>query len=137
MLAEWVLPTPIWRHQEIMQPHLYIHVHSSKRTRKKHETDANRERQGTYSFATSPTKVPPLTSHLSLLVLLLTCTCAYIIGASVSEPHLGSSTRPLSVCQSVSLSVCQSVYIYIYIYHASVIFGPADPALRANVSRLI
>ena len=39
-----------------------------------------------------------------------------IIGASVSEPHLGSSTRPLSVCQSVSLSVCQSVYIYIYIY---------------------
>ena len=49
----------------------------------------------------------------------------------------------LSVCQSVSLSVCQSVslsvclYIYIYIYHTSVIFGPADPALRANVSRLI
>ena len=31
-----------------------------------------------------------------------------IIGASVSEPHLGSSTRPLSVCLSV--------YIYIYIY---------------------
>ena len=36
------------------------------------------------------------------------------IGASVSEPHLGSSTRPLSVCQSV----CQSVYIYIsYVRH--------------------
>ena len=31
---------------------------------------------------------------------------AAIIGASVSESHLGSSTRPLSVCQSV--------YIYIY-----------------------
>ena len=31
-----------------------------------------------------------------------------IIGASVSEPHLGSSTRPLSV----SLSVCLSIYIY-------------------------
>ena len=29
------------------------------------------------------------------------------------------------------------VYIYIYICHTSVIFGPADPALRANVSRLI
>ena len=54
-----------------------------------------------------------------------------IIGASVSEPHLGSSTRPLSV----SLSVCLSIYIYIY--HTSVIFGPAAPALRANVSRLI
>ena len=37
-----------------------------------------------------------------------------LIGASVSEPHLGSSTRPLSVC----LSVCQSVYIYIsYVRH--------------------
>ena len=34
-----------------------------------------------------------------------------IIGASVSEPHLGSSTRPLSV----SLSV-YNIYIYIYIY---------------------
>ena len=33
-----------------------------------------------------------------------------IIGASVSEPHLGSSTRPLSVCLSV--------YIYIsYVRH--------------------
>ena len=31
-----------------------------------------------------------------------------LVGASVSESHLGSSTRPLSVCQSV--------YIYIYIY---------------------
>ena len=56
-----------------------------------------------------------------------------IIGASVSESHLGSSTRPLSV----SLSVCLSIYIYIYIYHTSVIFGPVAPALRANVSRLI
>ena len=36
-----------------------------------------------------------------------------IIGASVSEPHLGSSTRPLSVC----LSVC--LYIYIYIIRPS------------------
>ena len=61
-------------------------------------------------------------SYIKLIIL---------IGASVSEPHLGSSTRPLSVCQSVSLSV------YIYIYHTSVIFGPAAPALRANVSRLI
>ena len=34
-----------------------------------------------------------------------------LIGASVSEPHLGSSTRPLSVCQSVSLSVCLYIYI--------------------------
>ena len=50
-----------------------------------------------------------------------------IIGASVSEPHLRSSTRPPSVC----------LYIYIYIYRTSVIFGPAAPALRANVSRLI
>ena len=33
-----------------------------------------------------------------------------VIGASVSESHLGSSTRPLSVCQSVY------IYIYIYIY---------------------
>ena len=32
------------------------------------------------------------------------------LGASVGEPHLGSSTRPLSVCQSVY------IYIYIYIY---------------------
>ena len=40
-------------------------------------------------------------------------TC-YVIGASVSEPHLGSSTRPLSV----SLSVCQSVCLYIsYVRH--------------------
>ena len=39
-----------------------------------------------------------------------------IIGASVSEPHLGSSTRPLSVSLSVCLSVCLSIYIYIYIY---------------------
>ena len=37
-----------------------------------------------------------------------------IIGASASEPHLGSSTRPLSVCQSV----CLSIYIYIsYVRH--------------------
>ena len=56
-----------------------------------------------------------------------------LIGASVSEPHLGSSTRPLSVCQSV----CLYIYIIYYIYHTSVIFGPAAPALRANVSRLI
>ena len=53
--------------------------------------------------------------------------CACIIGASVSESHLGSSKRPLSVCLS----------IYIYIYPTSVIFGPAAPALRVNVSRLI
>ena len=33
-----------------------------------------------------------------------------LIGASVSEPHLGSSTRPLSVCLSIY------IYIYIYIY---------------------
>ena len=148
--------------------------------------------------------------------ILLVLPHKAIIGASVSEPHLGSSTRPLSVCLSVCLyiyiyiyisyvrhfwsrgpratrasptlgvqrarrlSVCQSVYIYIYIYisyvrhfwsrgpratrasptlgvqrarclsvcqsvyiysiyiyHTSVIFGPADPALRANGSRLI
>ena len=40
-----------------------------------------------------------------------------IIGASVSESHLGSSTRPLSV----SLSVCLSIYniiIYIYLDHS-------------------
>ena len=28
-----------------------------------------------------------------------------VIGASVSESHLGSSTHPLSVCQSVCLSI--------------------------------
>ena len=33
----------------------------------------------------------------------------FVIGASVSESHLGSSTRPLSVC----------LYIYIYILHPS------------------
>ena len=42
----------------------------------------------------------------------LMCMTLLFIGASVSEPHLGSSTRPLSV----SLSVCQSVCLYIYIY---------------------
>ena len=81
-------------------------------------------------------------NNIIIIIMVTLCmeSCVsgrILIGASVSEPHLGSSTRPLSVCQSVSLSVCQSVYIYIYIYHASVIFGPADPALRANVSRLI
>ena len=41
-------------------------------------------------------------------------TSLSIIGASVSEPHLGSSTRPLSVC----LSVCLYIYIYIsYVRH--------------------
>ena len=40
---------------------------------------------------------------------IMHCIHLVIIGASVSEPHLGSSTRPLSVCQSVCL------YIYIYI----------------------
>ena len=57
-----------------------------------------------------------------------------VIGASVSESHLGSSTRPLSVCQSVYIYI---YILYIYIYHTSVIFEPAAPALRANVSRLI
>ena len=41
-----------------------------------------------------------------------------IIGASVSEPHLRTSTRPLSVCLYIS-----------YVSH----FGPAEaPALRAK-----
>ena len=38
------------------------------------------------------------------------CMLYNIIGASVSESHLGSSTRPLSV----SLSVCLSIYIREY-----------------------
>ena len=41
-----------------------------------------------------------------------------VIGASVSESHLGSSTRPLSVCQSV--------YIYIYIIRPSFL-SPRPP----------
>ena len=61
---------------------------------------------------------------LSILLVIIGLICL-VIGASVSEPHLRSSTRRLSV------------YIYIYIYRTSVIFGPAAPALRANVSRLI
>ena len=37
-----------------------------------------------------------------------------VFGASVSEPHLGSSTRPLSVC----LSVCLYIILYIsYVRH--------------------
>ena len=47
--------------------------------------------------------------------------CLYNWGEG--EPHLGSSTRP---------PVC--LYIYNYIYRTSVIFGPAAPALRANVA---
>ena len=49
---------------------------------------------------------------------------AGLIGASVSEPHLGSSTRPLSV------------YIHVYIYYiVRPSFLPAVPALRANVRK--
>ena len=51
--------------------------------------------------------------RLSLSLVLFVCNhyilflnYKYIIGASVSEPHLRSSTRPLSVY----------IYIYIYIY---------------------
>ena len=37
----------------------------------------------------------------------------------MSESHLGSSTRPLSVC----LSVCLYIYIYIYIVRPSFLIG--------------
>ena len=49
-----------------------------------------------------------------------------VIGASVSEPHLGSSTRPLSVC----LSVCLYIYIYIYISYVRHLWSRGPRATR-------
>ena len=49
-----------------------------------------------------------------------------VIGASVSEPHLGSSTRPLSV----SLSVYIYIYIYIYISYVRHFWSRGPRATR-------
>ena len=73
----------------------------------------------------------------SVSVCVSLCQSVSVCVSLCQSVSLSVCQSSLSVCQSVSLSVCQSVSLSIYIYHTSVIFGPAAPALRANVSRLI